>query len=93
MARNFKERSLRPTEQPVLVLVVDAGATHARAAVADLNGIVLGRGAAGPANSYAVGQTRAFENLRKAILQALKRARLARVPNIRCRHWERGGGL
>ncbi len=76
-ARNVKERTSRATHQSAFVLVVDAGATHTRAVIADIHGKVLGTGAGGPGNSYAVGQTRAFENLRKAIFHSLKRARVS----------------
>jgi N-acetylglucosamine kinase-like BadF-type ATPase len=63
----------RPGDLP-RVLVIDAGATRTRAAVASVSGQVLGTGLAGPANSYAVGQLRSLESLGKAISQALKKS-------------------
>src|SRR5690349_17881256 len=66
-ARNVHS-SLR--EGHALLLAVDAGATHTRAVIADVNGKIIGKGFAGPANSYAVGQTVASRNLLSAISQA-----------------------
>lgn len=60
-----------------LVLGLDAGATHVRAAVADAAGRVLGRGEAGPANPYALGALAADRARRQAITAALRQAHAA----------------
>lgn len=71
-----KRRDIRSSqgESAALLLAVDAGATHTRAVIADVNGNVLGKGLAGPANSYAVGKIRSMENLGKATAQALQKS-------------------
>ncbi len=60
-----------------LLLGLDAGATHVRAAVADAAGRVLGRGEAGPANPYALGAPAADRARRQAIAAALRQAHAA----------------
>jgi N-acetylglucosamine kinase-like BadF-type ATPase len=59
-----------------LFLAADAGATHTRALVATRSGQILGRGTAGPSNSYAVGKVLASANLRRALLSALRSAQV-----------------
>ena len=70
--KQYDTRSRREIDG--LVLAVDAGATHTRTAVANIEGRVLGTSLAGAANSYAVGELRALENLKHGIGQALRRA-------------------
>ena len=60
-----------------LLLGLDAGATHVRAAVANAAGRVLGRGEAGPANPYALGAPAADRARRQAIAAALRQAHAA----------------
>src|SRR5689334_11386658 len=74
MGRKVRKGGVLQREAPSLVLAVDAGATHTRAAIADISGKVLGKGFAGPANSYAVGAALANQNLVAAISQALKKS-------------------
>ncbi|MGH9701255.1 MAG: N-acetylglucosamine kinase [Candidatus Acidiferrales bacterium] len=59
-----------------LLLAVDSGATHTRAIVATPEGLILGSGHAGPGNSYAVGKRLALQNLRGAIVMALRAAQV-----------------
>lgn len=77
MAPKRGEGGLR--EDSALVAVVDAGATHTRAVIADLSGKILGKGLAGPANSYAVGETRANRNLVMAISLARQESEIRRA--------------
>ncbi|PYX79180.1 MAG: hypothetical protein DMG70_28925 [Acidobacteria bacterium] len=69
-----KQHDTRSRNIDGLVLAVDAGATHTRTAVANIGGRVFGKSLVGPANSYAVGELRALENLEDGIWQALRRA-------------------
>lgn len=64
---------IKPNDR--LFLAADAGATHTRALVATHSGQILGRGTAGPSNSYSVGKALASLNLRRAILSAVRSAR------------------
>ncbi len=55
-----------------LVLIADAGATHTRALVANVDGRILGTGRSGAGNAFAIGHTEACRNLRKALGTALQ---------------------
>lgn len=59
-----------------VVLGIDGGGTKTRCLVADLDGQVLGEGAAGPSNYQAVGLETAATNVRVAALLALAAANL-----------------
>ena len=74
MALRVRKLVASPRNGLELLLAVDAGATHTRAVVADVNGKVIGKGFAGAANSYAVGPTVASRNLVRAISQARKKS-------------------
>jgi N-acetylglucosamine kinase-like BadF-type ATPase len=56
------------------LLLVDAGATHTRAVIANPAGTVLGQGYAGPANAFATGERLARTNLLRAARGALASA-------------------
>jgi N-acetylglucosamine kinase-like BadF-type ATPase len=62
---------------PRWLLLADAGATHSRALVVAANGAILGRGAAGPANAYAVGNQAAVRNLDRAVRAAVRSSRVS----------------
>jgi len=79
MARRARKVGSLPGDGPELLLAVDGGATHARAVIADVNGKVIGKGFAGPANSYAVGLSVANRNLSTAISQACKKSGVSRT--------------
>jgi len=78
MARRVRKTASSPREGEELLLAVDAGATHTRAVIAEVNGKVTGKGFAGPANSYAVGSKVADRNLISAISQAAKQCGVSR---------------
>lgn len=58
-----------------LLLLMDAGASHTRALVVAPDGRILGVGQAGGSNPFAIGETAAAAQLRRAIRAALARAR------------------
>jgi N-acetylglucosamine kinase-like BadF-type ATPase len=68
-------RGKKPSGDGGLLLAVDSGATHTRAVVVTPEGAILGRGHAGPGNSYAVGKHLAIGNLHSAIITAVRSAR------------------
>jgi N-acetylglucosamine kinase-like BadF-type ATPase len=78
MAPRQRHSGSSPGEASGLLLAIDAGATHTRAVIADVNGNVLGKGLAGPANSYAVGKIRSMENLSRATSQAVQKSGIRR---------------
>lgn len=57
-----------------LVLALDAGASHVRAALGGLSGPVLAESEAGPGNPYALGAEEADRQRRRAILGCLRQA-------------------
>lgn len=79
MARRVRKVGFLQRKGPSLVLLVDAGATHTRAVIADVSGKVLGKGFAGPANSYAVGPALASRNFATAISQARRKSGVSRA--------------
>ncbi|MGH9452302.1 MAG: N-acetylglucosamine kinase [Terriglobia bacterium] len=70
-------KAKRPDE-PAVFLLIDAGATHARAMICNSLGAVLGQGSGGPANSFAVGDRVARGSLLVSIRKARAAARVRR---------------
>jgi N-acetylglucosamine kinase-like BadF-type ATPase len=64
---------MKPTQ---LILGIDGGGSQTRALLADMAGLVLGAGTAGPSNYQAVGFATATQALRAAIAEALRSAEL-----------------
>ncbi|MGH9398127.1 MAG: BadF/BadG/BcrA/BcrD ATPase family protein [Terriglobia bacterium] len=73
--------TIKLSHEPAVFLLVDAGATHARALVCNSRGAALGHGSGGPANAFAVGDRAAWANLLVSIRKALAAAH-ARRENI-----------
>lgn len=91
-----------------LSLGIDGGGTHTVALLAR-DGVVIGRGEAGPSNRQAVGEARAFQAIEAAVTRAFVAAELERRPagraclglagagrpedQARVRDWARRAGL
>src|SRR3954469_4760959 len=63
-----------------LILGIDGGGTSTRAVLADRNGVVLGRGEAGPGNPKSNGLELALEEVRRAIEGSFAAAHLTIQP-------------
>lgn len=61
-----------------MIVAVDAGASHVRAALAAGSGAILAQAVAGPANPYALGAAAADRERRRAILACLRSAGVRR---------------
>lgn len=66
-----------PLPTPTAVLLVDSGATHTRACLADDQGQIYGWDEAGPGNAFAVGMKVGTLNLRLAVRGALRSSGLS----------------
>jgi N-acetylglucosamine kinase-like BadF-type ATPase len=69
---------IKPSDDQAALLLVDAGATHARVLVCNPQGKIFGHGRGGPANAFAVGEKTALANLVRAMREGLARAGVSR---------------